>query len=453
MTKILIYNWSRLEKSNPSGGVSIYTKNLISELIKNPNNHIFYLNSGYSYTFSKQTFIKRTPNIFGDKIESFEIFNSPVIAPAQQSIKNTELFINDQSLYLLIKNWLNTIGGVDIIHFQNIEGLSLSVLNLKKDYPNTKFIYSLHNYFPICPAVNLWAKVHNCHKSDFSECVRCFRRRNYTATKYLRAFSNSNITEAINYYFFRNFVRKNDCETYQLFFEKTREYFKNIDVILAVSNQVKDIFVRNGYDQNKIITSYIGTRIAENCLQHSNADIYSTPFRIIFMGYMNEAKGFNFFLNALANIPKDISKDFHITICAKYSTLSNKNELNHIKELKKHFHSIDLFNGYDSSNQKNYLQGQHLGIVPVLWEDNLPQVLIEQIAYGVPVLCSNLGGGKEIVNNPDFVFEAGNEQDFINKLLSIYSDRTKLSMFWGNVKKLTILEEHVNFLNTIYYSK
>lgn len=453
MTKILIYNWSRLEKSNPSGGVSIYTKNLISELIKNPNNHIFYLNSGYSYTFSKQTFIKRIPNIFGDKIESFEIVNSPVIAPAQQSIKNTELFLRDQSLYFLLKNWLHAIGGVDIIHFQNIEGLSLSVLNLKKDYPNTKFIYSLHNYYPICPAVNLWAQNHNCHKTDYNECVHCFRRRNYTTTKFFRAFSNSNISEAINYYLFRNFIHKNDRETYQLFFEKTRDYFKNIDVILAVSNKVKDIFVKNGYDQNKITTSYIGTRIAEKSLQHSNADIYSTPFKIIFMGYMNEAKGFNFFLNSLSIIPKDISKNIHVTICAKHSTISNKNELSQIKELKQYFHSIDLFNGYDSSNQAKYLQGQHLGIVPVLWEDNLPQVLIEQIAYGVPVLCSSLGGGKEIVNNPDFIFEAGNGNDFTNKLLSIYSDRTKLGTFWKNVKKLTTLEEHVNFLNTIYYSK
>ena len=28
-----------------------------------------------------------------------------------------------------------------------------------------------------------------------------------------------------------------------------------------------------------------------------------------------------------------------------------------------------------------------LSIVPVLWEDNLPQIAIESIAYGVPVLA------------------------------------------------------------------
>ena len=87
-------------------------------------------------------------------------------------------------------------------------------------------------------------------------------------------------------------------------------------------------------------------------------------------------------------------------------------------------------NGYTKNNQKELLQGANLGILPVMWEDNLPQVAIEQIAYGVPVLTSDLGGAKELCNDLNFVFKAGNVTDFINKLYNIYEHRELLLEYW-----------------------
>ena len=89
--------------------------------------------------------------------------------------------------------------------------------------------------------------------------------------------------------------------------------------------------------------------------------------------------------------------------------------------------------------------------MPVLWEDNLPQVAMEQIAYGVPILCSNLGGASELSdNNPDFIFNAGDISDFLTKLKNIINKRYLLKKFWETVKPLTTMEQHVDFLRKIY---
>ena len=78
---------------------------------------------------------------------------------------------------------------------------------------------------------------------------------------------------------------------------------------------------------------------------------------------------------------------------------------------------------------------------------------MEQIAYGVPILCSNLGGASELhSHNQDFTFEAGNVKDFINKLENIIHNRNLLQSYWNSVKPLTKMQEHVKFLEQIYNS-
>lgn len=449
--RILIYNWARLDETNTCGGVSVYTRNLVSGLLVSGNYEIYFLNSGLTYTIDGHLSINPSENVFGEKVKSYEIFNSPVIAPVQQSIKNTEYYLTDKTLYVLIKNWMQLIGGFDIIHFQNLEGLSLKVLDLKKDYPNTKFIYSLHNYFPLCTAVNLWNINKSCDCSDFNRCKTCFYRRRYFSTKLTRIFNHSRLIEGITWHLSNHFPDKGDATLYRLFFERNRQMInENIDILLSVSERVRDIFIQKGYNSNKITTSYIGTKVADNQLMRNTSDVQNSPFNIIYMGYMLNFKGYYFFIDALKKMPLDISKNIHVTICAGHSWRFNHKEISVLRKLKRRFFDITLINGYTPATQSQYLKNQHLGIVPVLWEDNLPQVLIEQIAYGVPVLCSDLGGGKEIVNNPIFTFKAGNIDDFIKKFVNIYSDRNKLQNFWLSVKKLTTLEEHTKFLNKIY---
>lgn len=452
--KILIYNWARLDETNICGGVSVYTRNLVSSLLKETGYDIYFLNSGFSYTICGKLKIKKSQNVFGKNVCSYEIFNSPVIAPVQQSIKNTKEYLQDQSLYNLIKEWINSIGPFDVIHFQNLEGLSLNVLRLKNDFPNTKFIYSIHNYFPLCTAVNLWNIDHNCECDSFSKCEHCFCRRRYRSVKLLRIFGNFRLLEGSTYYLSKYCPDKDDPNLYEQFYSENRNFINQyVDQILAVSERVKTILVKNGYDEGKIQTSYIGTKVAENAIKARFEARKSDTFNVIYMGYMQSYKGYHFFINCLEKIPLNMAKKIHVTICAKYSKVFQKKELEKIDQIKKRFFKIDLLNGYNSSNQKDILQNQHLGIVPVLWEDNLPQVLVEQIAYGVPVMCSDLGGGMEIVNNPDFIFKAGNMQNFIDKFQNIFANRSKLNDFWKTVRALTTLKEHISFLKTVYSEK
>ena len=440
--KILYYNWDHID-GNIGGGVTVYQKNLVKYLL-NGDDEIYFLNSGYSYD-GENLKIKSITNSISNQIKTFEIINSPVIAPVQQSIKNIRYYLEDETLYNLLKDFLFE-NNFDVIHFNNLEGLSLKVLELKKFFPQTKFIYSLHNYFPICTMVTLWNGKNNCHQKN---CADCHKYMSYSAVKFLRErFGYFRGASRIAKLYGRFFSDDDDLNLYREFETQNINHINQyIDVTLAVSERVKKIF--SGLTNTKV--SYIGTNVADRQRFDNCADIFAQPFKIIYMGYMNEPKGFYFFVDSLKKISDELAKKISVTVVARHNKIFHCREIQSLKNLKSKFHSIELINGYNHSEQENLLRDKNLGIVPVLWEDNLPQVAIEQIAYGVPILTSDLGEASELHNhNENFTFKAADTNEFLSKLENIFNNRQLLKNYWQSVKPLTTMKDHVDFLRNIY---
>ena len=460
--KLLFYNWAPVE-GQIGGGVAVYQKNLFKYLLETGQHELYFLTSGLFYTSDRSNiYIEKVDNKVSDKIKTFNIVNSPVIAPAQQSIINIRHYLEDTKLYEILKKFINDSGGFDVIHFNNMEGLSINVLKLKEIFPKTKFIFSVHNYFLICSKVSLWqspkiGENHNCDKTDYSVCANCYRKLNYNSELFYRGCPK--ILQKIRgfrrllYMYADFFPDTDDLDLYRRFEEQNILYSnKYFDAILAVSNRVKEIFVSHGFEENKVHLSYIGTDVAEIQTNTNSADINENPFRIIYMSYMNEEKGFFFLLKAMQEMSEELASNIVVTVVAGHG-IREFFTVRKLNSLKGKFKDIILKNGYKREEQKEILQGQHLGVVPVVWEDNLPQTAIEQMAYGVPILCSNLGGASELSNrNPDFTFEAGNVNEFLQKIEKIIKNRNLLKTFWNNVQTLATMKEHVNFLEQIYNS-
>ena len=170
-------------------------------------------------------------------------------------------------------------------------------------------------------------------------------------------------------------------------------------------------------------------------------------FHICYLGYMREMKGFYFLLDALEAMPESMSRKLSVTIAARKTDSDAEKR---ISDLEGKYAEVVFYDGYSHENLPEILKGVNLGIVPPLWEDNLPQVAIEMQAAGISVLCSNMGGAKEIVNSESFVFEAGNIPDFIHKLQRIMDDQTMVEDYWKNASHLTKMDEHIEELRKFY---
>ncbi len=450
-TKLLLYNWDPI--AGPAGGgVTEYIKEMIPLLIRKKYK-LFFLNAGRKYDSSGKIRIEKRENIFGEGVDSYEVINSPILSPGNQSIKNINYYLEDELLAETIKKFIDDVGGFDIIHIHNLEGLSLRTLELKEQYPNTKFIYTFHNYFPICTQVNLWMKDEKkCDAKDYLLCGECYKKANYDLTRF--RFEHIDIPELKR--IFMEYSTENpdadDKSLYRTFREKNVEYFnKYIDVILAVSGRTHKIITEAGILDTKSKVCYVGTEVAKNQNRRRIKEGKDGALNIVYMGYMRKEKGFDFFIQTLKNMPDCLSAKIKVTIVSRHIR-DNLKIVDALEIIKYKFAEVCLLNGYkDYMELESILKEQHLGIIPVLWEDNLPRVAIEQMAMGVPLLTSDLGGAAELGgNNPDFVFRAGDETDFLLKLSKIESCRWLLDEYWEHAMQLVTMQEHVNELDKIY---
>ena len=464
--KILHYYWSQYyDIGQMGGGVQVYLKNIINEQSKRHN--VYTLTGGIEYDISGKCKIKK--NGRNSITEDYTIVNSPMLAPAKASFRELNLYIKDDKLAKILKKFLIEKGPFDVVHIHSLEGLTLSCLALKQYFPSTKYIITLHNYYPFCPQVNLWCEnKYNC--TDFCEggkCIKCgsglpstnFVKKVYMLNTYLKRFS---LYKA--YSKFLNLGRKifkakyntgkrigdNPIQSYVYkdFRDKNIDYInKYVDVVICVSNRVKNISVGFGVNPQKCKKLYIGIEFAKKQLEKPAYIYKKSVFSIIYMGYMRRDKGFYFFCDCLKKMPEHLSKTVRVVIAARFDDIEAVKEL---YKIRNKFASLELYDGYNHENLHEIIQNINLGVVPVMWEDNLPQVAMELKSMGIPVLSSNLGGASELTNCSDFCFQAGNYNSFIEKIEKIMSEPTLLTRYYKEGVKLSTVEEHCIMLEKIY---
>lgn len=475
MKKILIYNWLPFdEKEGKGGGVSVYTKNLIRSLIDQKDWQVYFLSSGRAYdVIHRGVFIEPTKNVFGKSCKSFQLVNSPVLSPAHLSFVKPQIYCRDVTLKRVLRRFCLETGGFDVIHFQNLEGLSLSVLELKKDFPKTKFIFSMHNYYVFCPQVMLWRdNSANCQRVRCgASCVSCMPKdvhyRKVIFNQWINYKKNregsvglmleklqGKIEDCCRLYdsFTKGRMlqrRKNRLsEEFRYFREKNICYINQyMDKVLAVSQRTAELAVRYGLREDKVKVSYIGTEVAAQQKESSQYPFKGKTFQICYMGYMRKMKGFYFLIDVLEEMPIHISKRIELKFAVRDIDTEMKERMT---VLRKKYAEVMVYNGYTHDELPQILEGVQLGIVPSMWEDNLPQVAIEMRAYGIPLLVSDLGGAQELTLSRDFVFKAGDKNDFLGKLSALIECPDRIEEYWVQAPKLTTMYEHIEELMKYY---
>lgn len=452
-SKILIYNWVQFDNPNKyGGGVNIYCFNLVETIINTrPDVEVYFLSSGWSYDASTtECYVRSTANIFGNRCKSFEIVNSPVPAAQNMLLNNPRIAIENSDLKNILKNFIKDTGKFTAIYFNNIEGISLDILDLKKEFKETIFVYALHNYIPFCITGFYYQRhnkcicspVHNCE--DCLHCTNINRRNDISNEIYSRATKGRKRSNLMSYNEWCNALKfdtldkvgdikylKEFCST------AVAKINNNIDYVFAVADRVKEIALANGIRKEIIETFYIGTKIAEYQIGHSNAKDKEF-LKIAYLGsdmYFEE-KGYPFLLEVLLSLDEKDSRKIDL-----FLTTTN-GDTEKMKAMLSFFHSVEIKKGYNHSELRDMLFDVDLGIIPVLWEDNLPQIAIEMVAMGVPVLSSSFGGASELCNDDMFVFEGGNKESLKDKILYFLNNKTKLNNYWITHNGLITMQQH-----------
>jgi glycosyltransferase involved in cell wall biosynthesis len=522
--RLLYYNWVQFDDpEGRSGGVRQYQANLISHLAETTEHEIVMVSSGTEYDrLDPRMRFERTRPRRDDGVESFVFVNSPVMAPGHNAFGSEEIF--DESSLEMWHEFLREQGPFDVVHFDSLEGIPISWVRVHEAQPLAKVVLYTHNYYSICPQVNLWKdeEVACVDYREGKDCVTCLpepvdqgealrayqmshllRRLGvrpgsrvyraayaiYEATKILGisggivravlrlARGMTTVRSSVRSAFQRVIrlargpaiepaspapaprtesitpvaVSLKKAPSFRQRRERATELInREVDTVLATSFRTAEVLESYGIDRARTEVCYIGTRAADEQFRSNPRTSLHTPgeLSIAYLGYMRRDKGFKALIDTLATAPAELKNRLRLVVAARRA---NDELFEALEALAQDLGDVVHYDGYTHDALGDILETVDIGIVPVQWEDNLPQVATEMVAHGLPILTSDRGGAQELGgSNRDFIFEASNPKTLIDRLQSIADGDTPLGGYWERAEQLQTMEMHSKRLLEIY---
>ncbi|PCD76453.1 glycosyltransferase [Pseudothioclava arenosa] len=487
--RILYYNWvDYLDDEHRGGGVSVYQRNLMHAWDADPTIRESFLSSGISYDLFNRAprweRLRHGPE--ADRDRRFEIVNSGVLSPAHFSFGSPHQIAHAPTTEAFF-DFIDKTGPYDVIHFNNLEGLPIEVLKLKEIWHRTRVVVTLHNYYPFCPQVNLWQREAE-HCADFkagAACANCLvqprpdarllrganglayhlkcaglrpgsRAFDLTFRQLMRAGRLSLRAAGM----LRRRVRaataapRSGSTQAQHFAARRKQMVAALnahaDQVLCVSGRVREIAAQHGLRPELLRTSYIGSAHARHFAETHPADSLLNPdgtLSLAYLGYMRRDKGFFFLLNALEALPEAQARRLHLLVAARSGP---PEAMARLAALRPRLASLTHVDGYRANDLDHLLADTRLGLIPVLWEDNLPQVAIEMHARHIALLTSNRGGASELGRFPALIHDAGSIPDFHRCLQTALNDAIDLRAYWAGAMAPVSMPEHLAQLRSLY---
>lgn len=281
--------------------------------------------------------------------------------------------------------------------------------------------------------VDLWMLrgLHGVHKltgMNFKARARKMRLRKITDTDYVP--SERRVEEMK-----KNLLIREAC---------VRDLIDNVDCLIAPSEFLRDRFLEFGVDAERIVTSDYGTELAD--FRHvTRAPRSDGPLRIGFLGSMQPVKGAHVLLEALNYLEPD---SFEVEL---YGDVQAKPE--YVQDLSDSLSDNVKFKGNAPAQDiPRILSSFDILVMPSIWWENSPLVIHEAFAAGIPVVCSNVGGMSELVEDEvsGLHFEVESPESLAECLNRLQSDRELLNTLRGGVPKLKDMKTDAAFHDQLF---
>lgn len=182
------------------------------------------------------------------------------------------------------------------------------------------------------------------------------------------------------------------------------------DCIVSNSETGKRILIdREKVAEEKIKVIYNG--ISLDNIHQSIKDKENNNKTTGFVGHLTKQKGVEYLLKATKEL-KEKKEDFALKIIGDGSERRSLEKSSQDLSIENLVHFIG-----HKENAWKYMQDLNVLVLPSLWE-GLPNVIMEAMAVGVPVVATNVGGVPELIKNGEtgFLVEPKNPKTLAEKI-------------------------------------
>lgn len=318
---------------------------------------------------------------------------------------------------------------------------------------NIPSVLTLHDYWFICPLITL-LRTNNkvCDKpASPAHCVWCHlsqKRRYHLLDKrlrgclgdiFVRLSQSQKIAAAIN-----------AAPNMELIAER-RSYLKQIletiDLVISPSKFVIQKITEYGLSPRQTIHLPFGLdRI------HSSNPQLSKPsgkLRIGYLGQFKHHKGVHLVLKAFQKLVKRPGSCELVLHGEMSGTLPYERKL---LQVAKGDSDIKFAGPYPNYQVSQILNALDIIVVPSIWYENRPTVIVEAFAAQTPVIAARLGGMAELIqhNKNGLLFEVGSVDSLARQMQRLLDEPALLPQLCSSIEPMPTIEGEVSVLVSMY---
>jgi glycosyltransferase involved in cell wall biosynthesis len=364
----------------------------------------------------------------------------------------------------------------DVVHFQHLLYLSVGCVEQVRRR-RIPVIFTLHDYWLQCPRYG--QRVHAdgsiCHTIDFGRCAQCLARFRYRQTPVeqvagaaiaaLRQRTGLNLApaaRALQQSALRSGAHEGKFDEGRLNPAQVelrhqellardqalrQRLVPNVHRFLSPSLFLRDRFIEWGIPAEQILFLRTGVDLeAFGAVRR----VPSERVRVGFIGTLIPAKGPHVLLSAWGLLPEDLRKRAELTIYGP-----SRHYPEYLGELQRTARQVGASLGGALSREEvpRALGEIDLLVVPSLWYENSPLVIVEAITTRTPLLVSNLGALMELVRPgvTGLHFRAGDVHDLAAQLERLLRNPAELTRLSSHQEPIKSVQQDVQQLEEIYY--
>ena len=272
----------------------------------------------------------------------------------------------------------------DIAHLHIFQHqISPSILSVLKE-ENIPIVYTVHDLKPVCLNYKMMNSSGICEKCIGGKYYNCIKGK---CVKNSLLFSFINVIEG--------------------YVHKLLKSYDKIDKFITPSAFYRKKLIEAGFNENDVIhvPNFIEIEKFEPTYKHDDYFVY--------VGRLSEEKGLKTLIEAMKNVNKS---------CLKIvGTGPIENELKSMVK-EKNINNIEFLGFKTGTELKEIVTHSKFMVITSEWYENGPMSVIEAMAYGKPIIGSNIGGIPEMIKNGvnGYTYKAFDSKDLskcINKLL------------------------------------
>jgi glycosyltransferase involved in cell wall biosynthesis len=236
----------------------------------------------------------------------------------------------------------------------------------------------------------------------------------------------------------------------QLRHETFRSLMQEVDAVVALTEWVRTILLRNGVPSEKIFLSRHGLRHTKSNLEPL-IELNKEPLRVAFLGRAHRDKGADTLIRALRTVP-ELPIELHL-----YGLTQSTADLEYWSSLRRdaaNDNRITFLSPVPNDEVISLLKDYHLLAVPSHWLETGPLVVLESLAAGTPVIGSDRGSIPEWITHEDngLLVSPEGDEAWADAFRRCATDRALLSKLRQGVKLPRSMDDVAHDMAQLYYN-